>query len=162
MRTATQGSVSGWHRNLLCRGFTLLEAAIAMVILATLACIAIPVVSDQIDKANNAKAIAEIISLEAQITLYQDANDVLPNSLNDIGAAGMLDPWGNPYVYLQVAGTSQGQLRKDRFLVPVNTDFDLYSNGKDGLTRAPFTHSESHDDVVRASNGAFIGLAEEF
>jgi general secretion pathway protein G len=143
-------------------GFTFVEVLVAGCIIATLAAVAIPVLSDQLDKANNAKAIAEILSLEAQITLYQDANDGLPDSLNDLGAGGMLDPWGNAYEYAPLTGAPSEQPRKDRFLVPVNTDFDLYSMGKDGDSKAPFTQPVSHDDIVRASNGAYVGLASEF
>jgi general secretion pathway protein G len=49
------------------------------------------------------------------------------------------DPWGNPYQYLPLDGASPpggggaaAHARKDRFLVPIDTDFDLYSMGKDG------------------------------
>lgn len=52
--------------------------------------------------------------------------------------------------------------RKDRFLVPINSDFDLYSMGKDRETVAPLTAKKSHDDIVRANDGAFVGLASEF
>jgi len=47
-------------------------------------------------------------------------------------------------------------------MVPVNTDFDLYSMGKDGKSRAPFTAKASHDDIVRANDGKFIGLVSEY
>lgn len=55
-----------------------------------------------------------------------------------------------------------GGARKDRFLVPINSDFDLYSMGKDGQSVAPLTAQKSHDDVIRASDGAFYGLAAYF
>jgi general secretion pathway protein G len=55
-----------------------------------------------------------------------------------------------------------GQIRKDRFLVPVNSDYDLYSMGKDGQSQAPFTAKASRDDIVRASDGQYVGLAEDF
>ena len=53
-------------------------------------------------------------------------------------------------------------VRKDRFLVPLNTDYDLYSMGKDGESTAPLTARQSRDDIIRADNGGFIGLASEF
>jgi hypothetical protein len=34
--------------------------------------------------------------------------------------------------------------------------------GPDGLTGAPFTDKKARDDVVRASNGSFIGPVSEF
>jgi general secretion pathway protein G len=52
--------------------------------------------------------------------------------------------------------------RKDHFLVPVNSDFDLYSMGEDGESQAPFTAEASHDDIVRAGDGKYVGLVSEF
>lgn len=52
--------------------------------------------------------------------------------------------------------------RKDRFLVPINSDYDLYSMGKDGESVAPLTAAKSRDDIVRAANGTYVGLAENF
>ncbi len=55
-----------------------------------------------------------------------------------------------------------GGARKDRFLVPINSDFDLYSMGKDGQSVGPLTAQKSHDDVIRANDGGFYGLASNF
>lgn len=55
-----------------------------------------------------------------------------------------------------------GGARKDRFLVPINSDFDLYSMGKDRNTVAPLNPPKSQDDVIRASDGGFYGLARNF
>ncbi len=55
-----------------------------------------------------------------------------------------------------------GQVRRDRFLVPINSDFDLYSIGKDGGSQAPFTAMDSRDDIVRANDGGYVGLASGF
>jgi general secretion pathway protein G len=55
-----------------------------------------------------------------------------------------------------------GGARKDRFLVPINSDFDIYSMGRDGQTIAPLTAPKSHDDIIRASDGGFYGLAAYF
>jgi general secretion pathway protein G len=59
-------------------------------------------------------------------------------------------------------GGVEGKMRKDRFLVPLNSDYDLYSMGKDGDSRPPLTAQMSRDDIVRASDGAFVGLASDF
>ncbi len=64
--------------------------------------------------------------------------------------------------YTPVEGTNKGSLRKDKFLVPVNTDFDLYSKGRDGKSVAPFTAGASRDDVVRANNGGYFGLVQYY
>lgn len=52
--------------------------------------------------------------------------------------------------------------RKDRFLHPINSDYDLYSMGADGESVEPLTAKKSWDDVIRASDGAFVGLAQNF
>ena len=53
-------------------------------------------------------------------------------------------------------------MRKDRFLVPINSDFDLYSMGKDRISQIPLTAKASRDDIIRANDGAYIGLAYAF
>ncbi|MDH5499215.1 MAG: hypothetical protein OEY12_17445, partial [Nitrospira sp.] len=55
-----------------------------------------------------------------------------------------------------------GGARKDRFLVPLNSDFDVYSMGKDRASTMPLAAAQSHDDVLRASDGGFYGLAKNF
>jgi general secretion pathway protein G len=44
----------------------------------------------------------------------------------------------------------------------VNTDFDLYSKGKDGKSKIPFTAKASRDDIVRANNGRYIGPVSDY
>ncbi len=63
------------------------------------------------------------------------------------------DPDGGAYI---------GEARKDHFLVPLNSDYDLYSVGKDGESRAPLSVPVSADDVIRANDGAYIGLAANY
>ena len=77
----------------------------------------------------------------------------------------MQDPWGNPYQYLNLSDPKlkgKGQARKDHNLVPINSDFDLYSMGKDGASVSPLTAKASRDDIVRANNGRFIGRAKDY
>jgi general secretion pathway protein G len=73
---------------------------------------------------------------------------------------------GNPYEYLAVFGMDKteidGKWRKDRFLIPLNTDFDLFSMGQDGVSKPPLTSQDSWDDIVRANNGGFVGLAHKY
>lgn len=73
--------------------------------------------------------------------------------------------WFEPDSAYAAAPLSTGrptQPRKDRFLHPINSDYDLYSVGKDGETVIPLTARPSHDDVIRANDGSFVGLAVEF
>ena len=93
---------------------------------------------------------------------YQDAR-AYPDSLADAGLGGMRDPWGNPYGYLNLGDrNARGHARKDHSLVPINTDFDLYSMGPDGRSAPPLTAQHSRDDIVRANDGAFIGVAADY
>jgi len=105
-----------------------------------------------------------IATLQIEIEGFRLGTDTYPDSLADIGRAGFLDPWGNVYSYLRIdgGGAGVGALRKDRSLVPVNSDFDLYSIGKDGQTAPAFTAAKSQDDVVRANNGTFLGLVKNY
>jgi len=148
-------------------GFTLVELLIAIAILAVLAAIAVPSYSRYLDRVAVAQATGDIRRLEVLIAQFQSDNQRLPASLAEIGKAGMLDPWKNPYQYLDLSSLSvdkklMGQVRKDKNLVPINSDYDLYSMGKDGLTKPPLTTRDSQDDVVRASNGRYVGLASDY
>ncbi|MFV2061167.1 MAG: prepilin-type cleavage/methylation domain-containing protein, partial [Gammaproteobacteria bacterium] len=58
--------------------------------------------------------------------------------------------------------SNAGKARKDLSMVPLNTDYDLYSRGKDGASTPPLSAPVSQDDVLRANNGGFIGLASKF
>lgn len=133
-----------------------------MTLIGLLTGLAVPRYRDVVDKARVAKAIGDIRALQTDI-LSQDS---LPPSLAAINRATLLDPWGRPYVYYKFpkpkGGGPPAGTRKDKFLVPVNSDFDLYSMGKDGATALPFTSKPAQDDIVRANDGGFIGLAKNF
>jgi len=145
-------------------GFTLIEMMIVVAIVATLAALAIPPLHKAIEEARVARAIGDLRALQADIVGYEAGGGTLPASLAAVGRGGMDDPWGNPYQYLRIEGSQSGNgmLRKDRFLVPLNSDFDLYSMGPDGRSRPPLTARASQDDIVRANDGAFIGLASRY
>jgi general secretion pathway protein G len=59
-------------------------------------------------------------------------------------------------------GPAIAMARKDRFQVPINSDFDLYSMGPDGQSMPTLNAPVSRDDILRANDGAFYGIAEEF
>jgi general secretion pathway protein G len=158
-----QDLLARWHlAGMWRRAFTLIELLLVVVILGALAALAIPNLQRVVERARVTKAIADVKILGQEITEYWLKNNMYPNSLADVDRAGFIDPWGNPYQYLAVEGASRGQLRKDRFLVPVNSDFDLYSMGPDGLSRPPFTARASQDDIVRANDGGFVGIADDY
>jgi general secretion pathway protein G len=116
-----------------------------------------------LQKARVAKAIGDIRAISNEIGSHQLFNKNLPLSLADVGMGNLLDPYGNPYEYLNFAtAKGKGSFRKDRFLVPINSDYDLYSKGQDGDSVAPLTAAKSRDDIIRANDGGFIGLASQY
>jgi general secretion pathway protein G len=145
------------------RAFTLVELAIVLAIAGILLAIAVPRYQSYIDRTRLVQAVAEIGDMSTTIKKRQITTGALPDSLADVGLDNKLDPWGRPYEYLNLATLKgNGQARKDKKLAPLNSDFDLYSVGADGLTKASLVNQDSRDDVVRARDGGFIGLASDF
>lgn len=139
-------------------GVTLLELLIAAAMAAIIAALAVPSWVRHKEKNEIAKAAADIRSLEVPIERFAaDNGGRLPRTLADIGSGGLLDPWGTPYQYLPLDDINgNGQARKDKNLVPLNTDYDLYSMGPDKDSRPPVTASMSRDDIVRAYDGRVV------
>lgn len=144
------------------KAFTLLEVLMAVAILGVAISISIPIYSGYKLKINNAIAVKDIVNIQVAVESYNQANDVYPPSLAAVNMNLLLDPWGNPYQYLNLDGAPIGAIRKDQALVPINTDYDLYSMGPDGLSVAPLTAAMSRDDIVRGNDGNFIGVAEDY
>ena len=162
-RPVRMSRVSARHRRKHSRGFTLVELLIVVVIILTICAIAVPNLMAAIDQARIARAVGDIHAIEDDVASYQAIYEVLPDALSQMGDGNLLDPWGNPYQYLNHSTMKgNGQARKDRFLVPLNSDYDLYSMGKDGASSPPITAKPSQDDVIRASNGSYVGLASNF
>jgi len=145
------------------RAFTILELLIVMAIMITLAAMGIPAFADALDVAYVGRAIGDIRTLQTEITRYEVQLGKLPDVLQDVGVTDMLDPWGNPYEYLNFDNVQgQGQKRKDKFQVPLNSTYDLYSKGKDGASVSALTANSSQDDIVRANDGAYVGLGSQY
>jgi general secretion pathway protein G len=144
-------------------GLTLVELMLVVAIIGVLAGIAIPKYNQYQERMKQTQAIQDITVLQAQIKQYALDSGSYPASLADVGGSGKLDPWGWAYVYQElVSAHGHGLARKDHKLNPLNSDFDLYSVGKDGVSKTQLTNKESLDDIVRARDGAFVGLASDF
>lgn len=118
------------------RGFTLLEIMVVVVILGILASVVVPNLLGNKEKADQQKAITDIVSLENALDMYKLDNSVYPTTDQGLEAlvsepnpkprnyrdGGYIrrlpnDPWGNPYQYL-----SPGE----------HSTIDLFTLGADG------------------------------
>ena len=142
------------------RGFTLIEVVIVLAILGIVIAISIPAYERFIEKSRVTETVVQIGTIASKIRDYQATNGTLPADLAQVGYGATMDPWGRPYVYTII--TNPGVARRDKKLAPINSDYDLYSVGRDGLTANRLGDDSSRDDVLRARDGRFIGLAEEF
>jgi general secretion pathway protein G len=121
--------------------FTLIELMVVIVILGILAVFVVPRLTKRPEDARVTKAKIEISNLEQALELYYLDNGMYPSTEQGLRAlvekpqsgdipqnwktGGYLakgrlptDPWGNEYVYISPGNH--------------NSDYDLYSLGKDG------------------------------
>jgi len=147
---------------------TLIELMIVIAVLGVIVTIAIPSYRSYIDQTDNALAISQLVTIRSVIERYYLENHRYPANLNDIQSSlpqNGNDPWGNQYIYLNIANAGpgiKGKVRKDRRLNPLNTQYDLYSKGKDGVTKTQVSNKDSLDDIILAFDGKFIGLSADF
>jgi len=136
---------------------------VVIVLAATLVAgsFAVPAFNGYVERARVARAVSDIGTISLQLYRWQQNAGSLPASLAEAGI-GADDPWGRPYVYVRAAGAGRARLRKDGNSTPLNTDFDLYSLGPDGVSALALPAEASRDDVVRARNGGYIGPAANY
>ena len=143
-------------------GFTLVELFIILAVLGLLMVVAVPQYQGYRERVDVNQAVTDIGSISLVITDFILSNNSLPADLAAIGMDGMEDPWGNPYQYVNHDTAPPGHRRKDKNLVPINSDYDLYSMGEDGASSPPLTANHSKDDIVRANDGKWIGKGEDY
>lgn len=144
-------------------GFTVVELLITAAILGTVSAIAVPMYFNALDAARLSRAMADIKTISMEVETFRMSRKRYPQSLAEIGATHRTDPWGHAYRYLPIAGVAKPKdARKDKNLKPINSDFDLFSVGKDGDTAVPLTAKASQDDIVRANDGGYVGLAADY
>ena len=139
---------------------------VVVAIISILVSIAIPAYETYQDERNFVQARQDLLAIQKSIDLYYIQNNEFPKSLSDIDMQDVRDPWGASYYYVNVATydkkLSPEKVRRDKKLKPVNSDYDLYSAGKDGLTKPPFSAKISWDDIVRCNNGQYLGYAKDY
>ena len=144
-------------------GFTLIEIVLVLFIVGILIAIAVPSYERYIERSRVVESTYDLGEMQKTIKTYELSKGALPDALADVGYGSKNDPWGRPYEYLNLRNMKgNGKARKDKSLAPLNSDYDLYSIGKDGVTEAALSNAASRDDIVRARDGRFIGPAEEF
>ncbi len=120
------------------KGFTLLEVMVVIVILGILASMVVPNLMGNKDKADQQKAVSDIVALENRLDMYKLDNSVYPTTEQGLEALVQkptispeprnyrdggyvkrlpMDPWGNPYLLM-----SPGEHGK----------IDVFSSGPDG------------------------------
>ena len=141
------------------KGFTVVELLAVVTIVGALTALGVPKIQQTVDRARVAQAIGAIHAIAVNLA----TQDTLPDQLSFFGPVP-LDPWGNAYRYNKFPPGKKVPkgARRDRFLVPINTQYDLYSVGKDGKTSPALTAKASQDDVIRANDGGFIGLGSTY
>ena len=158
------------------RGVTIFELLIALVLASILASFAIAVYGSGEPDCDNPNArqgprlrgkIAQVNGDLGEIhltaSMFELSHNRYPADLAELDLDHLRDPWGNPYQYLVVYGLkSKGPVRKDHNLHPVNSGYDVYSMGPDGVTATPFTSTLGKDDIVMANDGDYFGLACQY
>ena len=145
------------------QGFTLIEVLLVVALIGTIGAIVVPTFLNILHQASVKRVISDIETIGFEIENFEQWQEHFPESLDELDGGPYIDRWGNPYQYLPSTSEQwNGNRRRDRFIVPLNSDFDLYSMGPDGESRAPLTARPSWDDIVRANDGLFVGPANEF
>ena len=150
------------------RGFTLIELILVASIMGSLAALAIPNVARVLEESKVTEAMTDIRIFAATARDHKLVNGTFPDSFDKFGFDDPpIDPWGNEYEYLLIEGQFDiyppgKKPKQDRFLRPINRDFDIYSMGPDGETSDVLTDAASLDDITRANDGGFVGIAEDY
>lgn len=160
-------------------GFTLIEALIVLAILSVIALVALPSYSKHQQRVLNTQCISDITHLAQRLEKFKAITYAYPEYLAEMGEIP-LDPWGNEYQYLNLLNVNdksgkvkidsdgnkikgkKPRARKKKNLKPLNSDYDLFCTGADGDYAPNVSAGVSRDDIIRADDGAFIGLAGEY
>lgn len=143
----------------------MVELLMVMAIIGVLATMSYSTLGEIRDNTKIARAISEIRSIEKDIFAYATEKGSYPPGLAEINRLEK-DPWGNDYVYVP-AGNPGGVDpvgNRNSGGQPINSDFDLYSKGPDGITSndGTFTEPRSENDIIRGNDGSFADMAKRY
>ncbi len=145
-----------------------MELLLSIAAVGVLSAIASPSYTGYIEKMDNNKAITDIYQIQTCMERFHTETFQYPPTIATVADClpnNGLDPWGNAYIYLNIINGGsgiRGQARKDHATNPINTLYDLYSMGKDGVTHTQVSNRRGKDDIVLGRDGAFVGLGEDF
>ena len=142
-------------------GFTLAETLLGVVFLAIGAGAAAPSVATHLEERRVELAVKDIVSIEHALERYRTIHHALPDSLDQLGVPVPVDPWGRAYEYFNFTSRGLSEQRVYHSL-PLNSDYDLYSRGRDGYTDLMINAAPARNNIVRGRDGEFIGLAADF
>ena len=146
------------------RGFTLMELMLTVGLIGVLMGIAVLSYQSYRERMRENQAVREIAAMSADIQRFALDRRAFPRRWPTSARPGA-STLGRPHVY-NVDGERQGRRARDHKLNPLNTDFDLYSLGKDGKSKPQITQKDSVDDAdprqqraLRRQGLRFLGRA---
>lgn len=156
-------------------GFSLIELVLVVVMLGILLSVAVPAYERNVTEAKNGQAKTDIRTIEAAVIKFYTENSRYPTDLAELFGSvpsacpkgqktQSCDPWYTVYVYQPITYNNFGKCkgcRVDLNMQPLNSDFDLWSNGKNKIYKPQVTNSDSLDDSIRVRNGSAIKLGKE-
>ncbi|QDE32893.1 MULTISPECIES: type II secretion system major pseudopilin GspG [Shewanella] len=128
------------------RGFTLLEVMVVIVILGILASMVVPNLMGNKDKADQQKAISDIVALENALDMYKLDNSIYPTTEQGLDAL-VQKPNSSPEPRNYREGGYVKRLPQD----PWRSDYLLLSPGENGkldiFSAGPDGQAGSEDDI---------------
>lgn len=105
--------------------------------------------------ANARSAVARALAGAVTTSVAREVSEAEVSAL-----AASLAAVGSPTIFAGVS--TEVTRRRDRYMFPLNTDYDLFSLGPNAQTTVSLGESLGQDDVIRANNGGFFGTASEY